>query len=114
ARQPVSAVQSFLRLLPSFRRKNSHLASKFRADDFASHRAGSNFYVRVIADALGLARIDSGSDNKFAVQLGEPHRGIDRDPAFAERNQANIFLTLNLVRNRHSPSPPFIARLLKL
>jgi len=100
--QPVFAADGFLCWLPLLRRKNSRFARKFRADDFASDCARSNSHIRVIADALVLTRIVSSLNVELVIPFRKPYRRVDRGSVFAERYQANVFLTLNFFWNRHS------------
>ena len=98
-RQPVLAIDRLPRMPMFLRRQNPRHRIELRPCDDSSNRAWSNPHLRIVPDALVFPHHRARHHEKLTVLLATPHRRTNPDAALAKRSQANVFLTLNGLRN---------------
>ena len=57
---------------------------EFGAGEFSAYGAGSNFDLRIVANAFDLAEFAAGHEVELIVFFGEPDGGVDGNTGFAE------------------------------
>jgi hypothetical protein len=95
----ILSVDDLAGLLVVFERQQACPRGKFGSGDLAAHRAGRNFHLRVVANALDLPRLADGHDIEFSVVFPEPHGRGDGDSGLAKCGQRYVFLIMNCGRD---------------
>jgi len=84
-----------------FDRQDAGRGRKFRAGDFSANRAGSDFDLRIIADALDLAELAVRHEVEFVALFREPDGCGDGDSGFAEGGERDVFLSVDRTGDGH-------------
>lgn len=84
-----------------FKRQNAGGSGEFGASDFPAEGAGSNFDMRVIADALGLAELAPRHEIDLVAFFGEPDGRVDGDSGPAEGGQRDVVFAANFAGDGH-------------
>jgi hypothetical protein len=99
---PILAVHRLVRLCMFLSREKPRNRLNLFPRNFSAHRAWSHRHLRIVADALHLARIAARHHIEMVALFAEPNRRRDLVPILAERSQRNIFLSANCPRNLRS------------
>lgn len=89
-------------MLVFFGRQNAGCPCELWSRNFPSDGAGSNFYLRIVADALRFSHVAAGHDVEFVAIFSEPYGRRNTFARLAERGQRNIFLSCDGGRYRAS------------
>lgn len=99
--QPILLFDGLASAGPVFWRQYTRFGVELRAGDFTPHGARSDPRLGVVPDTLVFPRIAPSHYIEFAVFFPEPDWRRHGGPGLAEGHEAEVFLSLNLVRNGH-------------
>src|SRR3989442_10595892 len=86
---------------PILVRKNSSCASEFWSCNLASHGAGRDSDLRIIADAFVFSGVTSRHHVQLAILFSKPDRRAHNRAVLLKGTERNVLLTMNLVWDRH-------------
>jgi hypothetical protein len=100
-RKPVLGVNCASHARGIFDRQNARRGREFRPGDFSANRTGSDFDLRIIANALDLAQLAVRHEVKLVVLLGEPDRRGNGNSSFAESGERDVLLSVDRAGDGH-------------
>src|SRR5881409_785141 len=86
---------------PVLVRKNSSCASEFWSRNLASHGAGRDSDLRIIADAFVFSGVTSRHHVQLAILFSKPDRRVHNRAVLLRGAERSVLLTMNLGWDRH-------------
>ena len=93
--EPVFCVDQPANASKIFRRQDADGCREFRAGDLSADGAGSDFDLRVVADALVLSQLAAGHEVEFVIVFGKPNGRVHGNARLPEGGEADVTLAVN-------------------